>query len=95
MEIPDFLNVDCSEDEDAEDAAELEAHLYSKIYYEDTVGDVETSVTLYTEAEVLIYFGKLGRYNFGSISIKDTPLGSKSNVTHLYYMECVMLTKRK
>jgi hypothetical protein len=56
MEIPDFLNVDCSEDEDAEDAAELEAHLYSKIYYEDAVGDVDTSVKLYNEAEVFIYF---------------------------------------
>ena len=62
MEVQDFQNFDGSEDE-AEDAAELEAHLYSKIYYqnEETSADDssgrpsqrdQTSMSLYTETKV-------------------------------------------
>jgi hypothetical protein len=60
MEVADFQNFDGSEDE-AEDAAELEAHLYSKIYYETeetTTAEAsgpptnQTSVSLYTETKV-------------------------------------------
>lgn len=85
MEIPDFLNVDCSEDEDAEDAAELEALLYSKIYYEDTVGDTETSVKLYTEAEVLIYFYVKLTDHWGSL-IYWPPNGQLCFYTPFYWL---------
>ena len=59
MDFPDYLNVDCSED-DADDAAELEAHLYSKIYSEEEEQGTDatqatTSVRLYTENEVLSF----------------------------------------
>ena len=50
MDFPDYLNVDCSEDEAAE-AAEVEANLYSKIYYDQEVTD--ESVKLYSEVEVI------------------------------------------
>ena len=61
MDVQDFQNYDGSED-DAEDAAELEAHLYSKIYYQneepsadDSSGKSQpdqTSMSLYTETKV-------------------------------------------